>query len=225
MSLKKNSPNSDLGYWFSMKRYPHSPGHPRLTIVISNIASDLHFDPKVIQLPVFTSIDELHPHGIEHMKISHPWTYHTSFHVAPGMLIISDRKGKKVEAFTFGGKLEIYIGDDNTKCVIESDAPIIEVGMRNVLIMKLVEEAEILLAERRAVWAQDEIGFSKRLENIPPDVLYAAFLQEFLDGIDRLPSKDIQAIRDFRTFVVDEKQSLLEEERWPKNVPSISEIL
>ena len=225
MSSLDQSRHPELGYWFSPKSHSNSPGYPGLNVAIYNTASNMHFDPKVIQVPVFTDIDRFHPHGIENMKVFHPWPYRAAYHVAPGMLIISDRNDKKIEAFTFGGKLKINVSTDYTKCLIESDAPIIEASATNVLAVKLLEEAEILLAERRAVWAQDENEFSARLESVPSDILYAACLQEFQDRIDQSPNKEIQTIQDFRNFIATEIRDLVEEERWPEKVPSISEIL
>jgi len=225
MSKVDHTQKPDLGYWFAPKRYPHSPGHPRLDIAISKIASGLHFDPETIQLPVFADIDRLHPRRIEHLKIFHPWAYRSSYHVAPGMVIISDRKNKKVEAFTFGGMLEIDTSDEFTKCRIESSAPIIDIPAVGAAVMKLVEEVEIILATRRAIWGQDEREFTTRLKNVPSDVFYAACFQEFQDRIGHSHVKEIETIQDFRNFIVGEKRSLTEEGLWPEKVPTISEIL
>ena len=225
MSENEHPQKPDLGYWFAPKRYPHSPGHPRLRITISNMASESHFDPETIQVPVFTDVDRLHPRGIEHRKIVHPWSLVSSYRVAPGMVILSDRKGKKVEAFTFGGKLAIETSDEFTKCIIESSAPIINIPAVGADVMKLVEEVEIILATRRANWAQDESEFTTRLKNVPSDVFYAACLQEFLNRSLQSHAKETETIQNFRNFISAEKRSLMEEGFWPEDVPSISEIL
>jgi hypothetical protein len=215
----------ELGYWFSPKSHPNSPGYHRLDVAIYNTASNLHFDPKLMQIPVFTAIDKVHPHGIEHMEISHPWRSRLSYQVVPGMLTISDRTGKKVKVFTFGARLKIIVSQDYTKCILESDAPIIEVSGANVLVMKLVEEAEILLAEQRAAWVTNEDEFSDRLQSVSSDILYAVCLQELRDRIDHSPNKDSQTSQDLRNFIIGEKRSLTKENLWPEEVPPISELL
>jgi hypothetical protein len=185
----------------------------------------MHFDPKVVQLPIFTSVDRFHPKGIEHLKVHHPWPYQSSYHVAPGMLIISDRKDKKVEAFTFGGTLQIDSAEKYTKCVIQSDAPIIEIDSTSTTVMKMVEEVEIILAERRILWVHDEEEFEARLEKIPPSVLYAACLEELKTKIGHFHSRETSEIQDFNKLIAGEKRSLINEGLWPEEVPSISEII
>jgi hypothetical protein len=225
MSVKTNPEEPDLGYRFWPKKYPQSAGHPRLDINIFSAPSEMHFDPKVIRIPVFTSVDRFHPQGIEQLKVHHPWLSQSSYHVAPGMLIISDRKDKKVEAFTFGGTLQIDGAEKYTKCVIQSDAPIIEIDGTNTTVMTMVEEIEIILAERRILWVQNEEEFEARLEEIPPSVLYAACLEELKTKIDHSHSRETSEIQDFNKLIAGEKRSLIEEGLWPEKVPSISEIL
>lgn len=225
MTVKANPEEPDLGYRFWPKRYPQSAGHPRLDINISSAPSEMHFDPKVVQLSIFTSIDRIHSHRIEHLKIFHPWPYRSSYHVAPGMLIISDRKDKKVEAFTFGGTLQIDSSDKYTKCMIQSKAPIIEINIASTTVMKMVEEVEIILAKRRIIWVQDVEEFEARLEKIPSLVLYSACLVELQTTIGHSHTRETSEIQDFNKLIVDEKRSLIKEGLWPEKVPSVSEIL
>ena len=225
MSEVPYSDEPDLGYRFLPRIYPQSAGHPRLEIKISKAPTERHFDPEIVNLLVFSSTTHRHTQGIEHLKVYHPWSYQASYQVAPGMLIISDRKGKKVEAFTFGGGLKIDMDDESTKCIIESGAPIIEIDMIESTVMMLVEEVEIILAKRRAIWGHDEGEFESRLVNIPPSQLYATCIEELTMQFEHDHSGEMTEYHDLYEFILAEKLGLKNEGLWPERLPSISEIL
>jgi len=218
-----NEPN--LGYRFLPRKYPQSAGHPRLEIRISKVPSERHYDPEIVNLLVFSSTANRHTQGIEHLKVYHPWPYRASYQVAPGMLIISDRKDKKVEAFTFGGELKIDMDDESTKCIIESDAPIIEIDMIESTVMRLVEEVEIILAKRRAIWGHDEGKFESRMAKIPPSQLYATCIEELMMQFEHDHIREMTDYHDLYEFILAEKLGLKKEGLWPERLPSISEIL
>jgi len=225
MGVPPDRKEYNLGYRFYPKLYPHSAGYPRLDITIVKIPSERHFDPDEVQLLVFSSADGHRLQRIEHLKVFHPWPYQSSYQVAPGMIMISDRKDKKVEAFSFGGILQINVGDENTRCVIESDAPIIEINLVNRTVMELVEEVEIILAKRRAIWAHDEKKFEALLAKIPPLQLYTTCIEELIVQLKHTFGHDISNTQDLYQFIVAEKKGLMTEGLWPEKVPSISEII
>ena len=227
MSYPSNHNEADLGYQFCPKSDPESIGHPCLKVHISSSPSMRHFDPTSLHLHVFTLEDKHHASRIEQLEVHHPWTYKDSYQVAPGMLIISDRKKKKVEALTFGGMLQIDTGEEETLCIIKSQAPIIPIDAATESAQKLVEEVEILFAERRAFWLQ-RVGkkeFEKRLVKLSPSVLYAACLEEFIDQHQHTNFQDLPEIHDFYQLVSSEKQIMMEGGEWPETVPSISDAL
>ena len=152
MSMEDKFTQQELGYLFWPKPYSHSPGHPRLDINVSESPSNMHFDPEEVHLSVVSCSRRDYSRPIESLTIHHPWPHESECQVAAGTVIISDRKGKKVEAFTFGGILHIYPNKTFTECCIESDAPILELIEYNPIVMTLVEEVEIILAKRRAAW-------------------------------------------------------------------------
>ena len=225
MSLRNEGEEPDLGYRFIPARNQQSIGHPKLEINILCAPSEKHFDPKIIQIPVFMSVNSVHPHQIEQLKIYHPWAYRDEYRAAPGFVMMSDRKGKKVEAFMFGGTISIDSGENCTTCLIQSDAPIIEVARVKPVVMKFVEEVEILLAERRVVWAEDLSVFEERLEKISVSLLLAVCLTELEMKFDATQSKKVVADRQLLEIVEGERQYLRDAGRWPEKVPSITEIL
>jgi hypothetical protein len=222
MKTRANWKEPDLGYRFMPGKYPNMAGHPRLEILISPTPSERHFDPEAVQLLVFSQATRLHPPRIDHLTVHHPWPYENLYKVAPGTLIISDRKGKKVEAFTFGGRMLVEVEDESTKSIIESDAPILELDLIEKHVMQLVEEVEIIFAKRRAIWAHDEPEYETRLAKIPPLQLYAACLEEIISQFKHDYDGDAP---DIYAFVVSEKKGLMNAGIWPKKVPPISEML
>ena len=225
MAKKANYSKYKLGYVFWPIQYPHALGHPRLDITLTSVPSNLHFDPKEVHLYITPSLDKTQPKSIEHLKISHPWTHRTSYRVAPGMLFIEDRKGKKVEAYSFGGNLQIKSDDATTKCIIESEAPILEIMETNPVVMMLVEEVEIIFAKRRVIWAHDREGFEARLADIHPELLYASCLEVLRSKFGESHKSDVMGIREFYRAIDSERRSRMQEGLWPDEVPSISEIL
>ena len=146
MSIRKEVEEPDLGYRFIPAHYPQSIGHPKLEIKILSTPSELHFDPKIVQMPIFPNNKSAHSQKIEQLRLYHPWIYQHEYRLAPGMITLSDRKEKTVKVYTFGGSAEIDSNENCTTCLIQSDAPIFEVARARPSVMRLVEEIEILLA-------------------------------------------------------------------------------
>ncbi len=225
MPLPNEKEEADLGYRFVPGRNPQSIGCPRLEINILCAPSERHFDPKITQIPIFTSKESVRPHKIEQLEIYHPWVYRDTYQAAPGLVTLTDRKGKKVEAYTFGGKLTIDSDENCTTCVIQSDAPIIEISYANPAIMKFIEEVEIILAEQRANRAADLADFEARLEKVPVFKLYVACLMELVKKIKDAQGGGGSVDRKFSDLIEGEKRFMRKEGSWPENPPSFSGIL
>jgi hypothetical protein len=89
----------------------------------------------------------------------------------------------------------------------------------------LVEEVEIILAKRRAIWAHDEEKYVTLLAKIPPIQLYTTCIVELIVQLKHTFGHDISYTQDLYQFIVAEKKWLMTEGLWPEKVPSISEIL
>ncbi len=225
MSFRKEDEESDLGYRFVPERYPQSIGHPKLEINILCDPSEQHFDPKIVRIPIFTSMKNPHPHQIEQLRLYHPWVYQHEYRMAPGLISLSDRKDKTIKVFTFGGSVTIDSDENCTTCLIQSDAPIIEVTRAKPAVMRFVEEVEIILAERRAVWVEDLTGFEARLEEVPVSLLYAIFLKELAEKSDEEQGNASFPGREFINIIEGERDNLKSTGRWPEEVPSVLDIL
>ncbi len=225
MSIRMEDEEPDLGYRFIPARYHQSIGHPKLEIKILCVPSKQHFDPEFVKIPTFTSINSAHPHQIELLRLYHPWVHQHGYRIAPGLITLSDRKEKTVKVYTFGGSMMIDSDENCTTCLIQSDAPIIEVARARPAVMRLVEEVEIILAERRVAWVEDLTDFEARLEDVPVSLLYAVFLKELAERFNEGQGNASLAGRDFIDIIEGERDHLKSTGRWPEDVPSVSDIL
>lgn len=219
------SPEPSFGYYFHPKTHPHSPGHPRLDVNIFETPTTLHFDPEHLFIYAVNLKKMSHKPSIDYLKIRHPWIYDKAFKVVAGPVIISDHVGKEVEAFTYGGNLQIQLKDTYTSCAIESPAPILHLKDKEDITTILAEESEIILAERRAKWEQDEDEFDRRLVNVKPFDLYVACLTHLEKKHQRSQHKDLPHINHFLNFIHSEIQELKDKRLWPFLVPELEKIL
>jgi hypothetical protein len=118
-------------------------------------------------------------------------------------VIIEDRIGKAVEAFTYGGSLEIDTNEERTLCTLVSPASILDLSAEDDSLTRLpvthllAQETEILLAERRAAWAHNPEQYDRRLAGSDPASLYAACLQAILEKYRRFPTAGDDLTRRF----------------------------
>ena len=184
MAEKSESTLPKIGYLYHYPRLDHPTDNFRLDIFISSIPTEQHFD--VLRAHFFVK----HLKGkLEHLTISHPWNYEKTAHVCAGVVEMEDRKGKKEEAFTFGGKLKIESQDLQTVCTLVSPAPILEISEATPLNELLIDELEILLAERRASYP-NHLEYETQLEKSDPFELYLACLNELIQKFEGFPHKD-----------------------------------
>jgi hypothetical protein len=136
-----------------------------------------------------------------------------------------DRLNKTARAFTFGGQLEINPDDQQTVCGIQSTAPILSLTTERSLAVVLAEEVEIILSERRAVWAKDLSGFEDRLKSIDPLSLYLASLQTLRQRIQKFPAAADGVNQMFSHFLIVESQALQAYHPSPARAKTLEELL
>jgi hypothetical protein len=217
----------ELGYYFHPRRYPHAPGHPLLDVILRPAPTGRHFDPQEIHLKAVSK-----HRGVEKLTIRHPWRPANPYRVVAGTVSVRDRTDKVVEAFTFGGDLQVTSDAEGTHCVLTSSAPIIEylsdpnthgptvTGM-------LLEELEALIARWHASWDHEHHPdeFDERLAATDPLTLYAACLQALREQVEHVPHKaEDDLTRQFVRFLPAEIESLHEMGLWPSYVPPLGEL-
>jgi hypothetical protein len=207
-----------MGYWYH--HYGHAPGALRLDIAISEVPTGMHFDPSVVHLAVKSNQD-----SIERLAIHHPWIFANTYQACAGLVEIVDRRGKKEEAYTFGGSLTIKSRDTVTTCVLESPAPILEISSANPIMMMFIEEIEILFAKRKAVLLYESHNYEKLLVNADPLALYLACLKALVEKFDNFNHKEDPCILQFINFLHAEKKRLKDEGYEPDLSSDLEEIL
>ena len=177
-----SSSEFDLGYVFYPPTHPGDPGHSRLDIHLPLAPSGRHFDVSAVHFSVFTALDLIDPLSV---SLHHLGPFEGR--ISPGRIIIESFEKKTVEAFTFGGKYQVEMQPDLTICTFRSQTPILEIIHEETVSSMLAEEVEILLAGRRAHWAQDPDALAKRLAGLDPVTLYHACLEELRIKFKLLP--------------------------------------
>jgi len=205
----------DLGYIFYPSEIRHYPGHPRLDVILTELPTERHFDPTKVQFQIVSS-----PGHTAHLTVHHPWTAHEKYRVGAGRIFIMDRIDKKVEAFSFGGELQIFSDQQRTICALTSTAPIMELHAIHNLPMWLASEVEILLAEQIANWQMHHHNVvDMQPDHVDPFLLYVSCLQ----ALHEKSWPDEYGVGPH--FVQDEIKRLQVAGRWPLLVPALAQLL
>ncbi len=166
-------PSLAFGYDFAPACPADHPCHRTLTVVLRPAPTERHYDPERAEWPVVSRDGDL-----ETLTLYHPWPESGAYRVAAGRVILADRKGKVVEAFSFGGALRVEAVAEHVIARLESPAPILPLLTPGSAAVLLANQVEILLAQRRAAW--DSRGkpqlFEGRLAAADPHLLYVACL-------------------------------------------------
>ncbi len=210
----------DLGYHFYPPQEMHHPGHPRLDVFLSARPSGQHFDPLRAEYPAPAAHG-----GIEALTVQHPWSRAKQYRVCAGRILLTDRLGKRVEAFSYGGDLQIETRALQTHCALRSAAPIFALYGPLGLPMWLAAETEILLACLEArVDRQGARDFDERLARMAPQTLYVCSLQALLEKWCHSRSGSRALDRQGEHFIHEEIARLQESGSWPRAGCSMAEL-
>ncbi len=207
----------DLGYIFYPLDAPHHPGHPRLDVIIPATPTYRHFDPQKVRFQIASQAG-----GMTQLTIHHPWTFGQSYRVCAGRIFVTDRVPKVVEAFSFGGELQILSDTEHTVCALTSTAPIFALIELDDLPMWITAEVEGLLARQKAHWNPLlPHDFETHLATLDPLLLYASCLQMLQQ--QTWPAQSSPEA-DGPHFVQAEIKRLRAEGMWPAVVPSLDKL-
>jgi len=207
-----------LGYLYHYPRLDHPADNFRLDIFLFSTPTEKHFDVQRVHFFAPTPKGE-----IERLTVTHPWTFEEIVHVCAGLVEMEDRKGKKENAFSFGGRLEITLQEEISTCSLFSSAPILEISGARPLNALFIDEVEILFAERKAAY-MNRHEYAKKLMQADPVDLYRACLESLILKFEHFPHKDDQYFR-FLVYLHGLKQSLEATGLTKRTVPTLIDIL
>jgi hypothetical protein len=211
-----------FGYLYYPDENRKSIGYRRLDVCLRTQPTGQHFDPIDLRFPAIIACE------IQQIHLRHPWHGTNRNQVAAGRIIMTDWRGKAVEAFSFGGDLSIMVHEDHTLCILTSDAPILTLGSAHMgqldenLAALLAERAEGVLAKARATYSQHFTSFDAQMAVVEPIVLYCAVITLLEAEINTVPHHHTQEMIHFKRIVQREHESLVATHRWSENAPMLA---
>lgn len=213
------------GYRFQPRLDPRSPGHQRLDVFLRAQPTQEHFDPERLWLTLTETgrSADMGPAGL--VEMSHPWPGPASLRWTVGPIDLIDRRGKKVEAFGFGGSLHVESAAEMTHVVLESEAPILELLDEGSFPYLLAEEVEIVLAELRGQARSGLAELETELGRADPLALYLACLSAIRARLSRIDRKGPPPYRRMLNAIDGELQAQRDQGRAPEHAPSLSDLI
>jgi hypothetical protein len=216
--LKPTSEPS-LGYRFGGRSRPSALGYSQLQARLTLEPRNTHFNPQYLRVSVFSPSS-----GVGHLSVCHPRKASERYRLYPDRIILRDHNGQTIEAFVFGGKLQVSPNADRTLCTISSEAPILElVGEQSISAMLAVEVEELLAGER----CPDErqlAEFEGKIAQADPLDLYAACLLALKMKLKRLTVLDVTQVQLLRA-VTAEMEALRQLPAFEGGLPTLKDIL
>ena len=210
----------DLGYIFYPSANLEALGFSELAICLYDQPTGKHFDPCEASFPLADQAA-----GVEQTTFYHP-TSSARYRVSVGRIIIQDFVDKVVEAFSFGGDLQIEATESQTLCRLSSSAPIFDLRQPFSPEATLVSEYEGEFARMHAQWQRDDFGFEERLVDLEPKLLFLAASASVEANLHRLPASSHgeeywqlrRALRDALRFVYPDG-------KLPEGAPILDDLL
>ena len=176
-----------------------------MDIVLAAHPSEYHFDPEEMRLTV---VDPFR--GVDELTIEHPWFGGQAYRACAGHLVIADRHDKHLILFTFGGDVHIESQGEFSLIGLETPAPILLQSGAPTELALLIEEAEILLAQRRAARQEEPGLFDRHLSAAPPLELYLAMLVAMREKYTHLHFGEDEPVTKFKHLLKVEIEALQE---------------
>lgn len=213
------SQEPDLGYLF----YPLAGngifGNSRLDVIMHQHPTLRHYDPESVRCTVAGTESAV-------TLLIHYTTQSAHYRVCAGRILITDRVEKHVEAFCFGGTLDIIHRAQETICVFQSPVPILDMNTYHSPDMLLANEVEILIAERRAAWdPQHPHDFAAHLAQLDPTALFATSLEVLTAKFSNRHFLLEPSYRQFFHMLEEERDTWQKNGRWPITVPRLTDLL
>lgn len=114
ISQEPSNQVNTLGYSFDQRPRSSSPGYLQLTILLRPEPSNGMFDPELVRVSVCSA-----GQGFQYLTIRYGFERGAPCQVCADRIIIRDRAGHLIQAFSFGGSLAITQHALGTLCYVE----------------------------------------------------------------------------------------------------------
>jgi hypothetical protein len=200
---------------------PHALGHPRLDAIL--FAEPTGADDDLISADFVVAAGE---GDVERLSVVHPWPWPGHYRVGADNVVMLTRHQETVEAFTWGGELEITTDEARTVCSLTSSAPIVDLDDLDSIEDHFATSFDAVLAGWRSQWRREDITFDAHLATIEPAVLYAVALTEMEQHIHQVPV-NARDDRHWRLSQAIHQSIRLAKEAgdWPTLVPTVTDLL
>ena len=143
-----------------------------LAVAIRDKPTEAHYDPESLRLSLLGAEGT-----VQERKLTRHLPLSQEVKVCPGPVHLMDRLGKQVVFYSFGGALHCRQEDEKIVFVLQSSAPILELGEDEADFQNLLAaESEAELAKIHADWARDDAGFARRLIQTDSRQLFQALV-------------------------------------------------
>jgi hypothetical protein len=213
------------GYYFYPSKYSPPLGHPQVDVYLMSEPSERFFDAHKVIFPAAES------DGFRELTITHPWEDWMGSEVeriCAGRFKLIDSNKVSHYGFSLGGNLRIQNLDAYTLCSMSSSAPIFNLIMDGNQSAEdlLVNEIEVLIAERKAAWGTNEAGFAKRMSEIEPLTFFLAALVTLEGEIQEIPLETREHGFHGISEIIRETVTIMKEAGdWPLDIPAISNLI
>jgi hypothetical protein len=227
MMLEHKDNVEQWGYAFVQNVHSNGNGdHPHmmyeLWFILREEPTDLHYDPQSARLWLISG-----QNGLERRMLRHPWRGPDKVPAGPGHIQLRDRYGRSVDAFTFGGSLEVVSSPECTRCSLQSPAPIFDLhsSARYSGAKLFCERVDGLLARRKAEWITEPSVFSRKLAETSPLELYLSCLRELLGSGDQPVLSSSFEEHSYHQLLRSEVNQLTSSGIWSEQVPEIASLV
>lgn len=143
-----------------------------LAVAIRDTPTEAHYDPESLRISLLAAEG-----NVRERKLTRHLSLAQEAKVCPGPVHLMDRLGKQVVFYSFGGALRCRQEAEKIVFVLQSSAPILELGEDEADFQNLLAaECEAELAKIHADWARDDAGFAQRLVQTESRQLFQALV-------------------------------------------------
>jgi hypothetical protein len=214
---------ASLGYRFVPAKYSPNLGYSELKTVISGCPTQRYFDVKALHVPTF---DGRFYHKTQITR--HELEPKEHFQVCIGELSLENRKGEHLQAFSFGGSLQVALQGDDLLCNLTSTAPIFRLksdpgSLGGGL---LADEILEMLAEIQVGLSRHEDELYARLAGFDPYQLFLSCLVTLQKRVDSIPQNlRTERVRKAASAIHNTIQIVQKTDGWDGHSPELNELL